>query len=72
MIIKSLEQTPLADIASAINTAFADYVIPFQITEEQLKCKMTSEDVDISLSFGVFEEDKMVAITSKARCKSSL
>ena len=62
MIIKSLEQTPIADIASAINTAFADYVIPFQITEEQLKCKMTSEDVDISLSFGVFEEDEMVAI----------
>lgn len=47
-------------IASAFNTAFSDYILPFSLTESQLKDKILSEDICLDLSVGVFEAGDLV------------
>src|SRR5687768_6451246 len=61
MEIKSLENTPLAEIAACFNLAFSDYFVKFAATEEYLKNRWRANSVDYSLSFGAFENGKLVA-----------
>jgi ribosomal protein S18 acetylase RimI-like enzyme len=60
MEFKTLAQTSIADITTAFNEAFSDYVIRLQLTEEGLASKMKSENIVLSYSVGAFEEDKLV------------
>lgn len=60
-VIKTLEDVNINEIVTAFNQSFADYFIPFKLTEEQLKSKMIADKTELPLSVGVFEEDHLIA-----------
>lgn len=60
MEIKSLGKTPLAKITDCFNAAFADYVVKFQVTEEQLGQRWRAARVRYDLSFGAFAGDQLL------------
>ncbi|POY35663.1 hypothetical protein C3K47_14825 [Solitalea longa] len=60
MEFKTLENTDLATILETFNDAFSDYLVKLQLTMQQLVDKMESEGIDLNLSVGAFEEDKMI------------
>ncbi len=71
MEIRRLIQEDTGDLLNAVNGAFADYIVPFQLDAEQLQFKMTSEDVLPAYSVGVFDDDKMVAFIMHGHRNSS-
>lgn len=60
MKITNLNNSSIAEILTAFNLSFSDYVIPLQLTEQQLKDKIVAEDIDLEWSFGAFDENKLV------------
>jgi ribosomal protein S18 acetylase RimI-like enzyme len=60
MEIKTLENTPVAVIASTFNEAFSDYFIRLQFTEESMAAKMKSEGILLRYSVGAFEGGQLV------------
>lgn len=60
MEIKSLQNTPIEAIVSTLNLAFSDYFVPINFTLEYVNERWAASGVDYSLSFGVFDEDKLV------------
>jgi GNAT superfamily N-acetyltransferase len=60
MEIKTLENTPLAEITVCFNLAFSDYFVPITATETALQKRWHGARVDYSLSFGAFEGDRLV------------
>lgn len=60
-IIKSLEATSFDDIFLAFNEAFCDYEI--SINKEELQSMLLRRGFVPKLSFGAFENDKLVAFT---------
>lgn len=48
-------------LLGAINTAFADYIVPYQLNKEQLMAKIASENIQMEKSVGVFEEGSLIA-----------
>lgn len=61
IMVKTLEHTPVSDILETFNMAFSNYIVPLQLTEQQLNDKIVSDDIDLKLSAGIFEEDKLIA-----------
>lgn len=61
MIIRRLNQDDTPILLKTINAAFADYIVPFQLTEAQLQSKITSENILLDWSIGVFHEGEMLA-----------
>ena len=61
MQIRQLTKQDIPDLLNAINGAFADYIVPFQLNAEQLQFKMLSENIVPEWSIGVFEDKKMIA-----------
>lgn len=60
MEIITLENTDLQSIVSIINESFADYIIPLQLTAEQLEQKIAAENIQLNLSIGMVSADKLV------------
>ncbi len=60
MEIKSLQNTPIKDILATLNVAFSDYFVPINFTEAYVNERWTASGVDYSLSFGVFDQNKLV------------
>lgn len=60
MEIRFLGKTPLAQIVDCFNEAFADYIVPFQVEEEQIRRRWLSSRVDYGLSYGAFEGERLV------------
>jgi ribosomal protein S18 acetylase RimI-like enzyme len=60
MEIKSLEHTAIHEIVSTLNFAFSDYFVPINFTEAYVNERWTASGVDYSLSFGVFDNNKLV------------
>jgi ribosomal protein S18 acetylase RimI-like enzyme len=60
MNIRTLEQTPLAEITGTFNEAFSDYFIALQFTEAGMAAKIKSEGILPRYSVGAFEEGRMV------------
>lgn len=60
MKIQSLETVRLSYLAEIFNAAFADYLVPFQLSETDLQSKMVSENISLENSTGVFTADKLV------------
>jgi ribosomal protein S18 acetylase RimI-like enzyme len=58
--IRHLENTSLEDIVDCFNTAFADYLVPFQAEVEPMRKRWLSCRVDYRLSYGAFEGDELV------------
>lgn len=61
MKIKNLEGITTEELVDVFNLSFSDYIVPFQLTLEQLKSKIEAEDVKLDLSLGVFDSDRIVA-----------
>ncbi|WP_316751959.1 GNAT family N-acetyltransferase [Pedobacter gandavensis] len=62
MEIKNLENLDLEKLVAVINLSFSDYIVPLQLTLDQLKSKIAAEDIKLQLSIGVFDADQMVAV----------
>ena len=60
MEIRNLQGTTYNEILNVFNAAFSDYFVPFKLTEEQLVSKMKGDKIDLELSVGVFENQKLI------------
>lgn len=61
MHIRTLTVEDTDSLFQAVNNSFADYIVPFQLTEEQLQFKIMSENILLTWSVGVFNEGKIIA-----------
>lgn len=66
MEFKTLKNIDVEELLSVFNHSFSDYVIPFHLTREILDFKMATEKIDLSLSVGTFEDDRLVAFILQA------
>ncbi len=57
---KNLENIPLDILLETFNESFSDYFVRLQLTGEQLERKLISDSIDLSLSAGVFESEKLI------------
>jgi ribosomal protein S18 acetylase RimI-like enzyme len=60
-----MEKRPLNDcsfseIRNAFNESFSDYLVPLQLTPEQLEGKIKTDKVDLNYSVGAFSGNKLV------------
>ncbi|SMG28922.1 Ribosomal protein S18 acetylase RimI [Marivirga sericea] len=60
MEIKTLEDVDRKEILKVFNESFSDYLIPFQLSQEQLALKMLADKTDLMLSVGVFENSHLI------------
>lgn len=60
MKITPLENIPITEMVTAFNLSFSDYIIPLQLTEQQFRDKLFSEDISLEWSFGAFINDKLI------------
>ena len=58
---ESLQEISLPQLAQCFNLAFSDYEQPICFTPESLKYYLTASAVDLSLSFGAFCNEALVA-----------
>ena len=58
---QSLQEISMNQLAQCFNLAFSDYEQPIRFTPESLKYYLTASAVDLSLSFGAFREEELVA-----------
>lgn len=61
--IQTLQHTSFEEIHKAAIDAFSDYVEKFEITLEELKYMIERRAYDLSLSFGAFDDEKLVGFT---------
>lgn len=57
---KNLENISLEVLLETFNESFSDYFIRLQLTKEQLERKLISDSIDLSLSAGFFESEKLI------------
>lgn len=60
MMITTLEGSTLSEVTTVFNDSFADYILPMQLTEEQLSMKMKTDRVDLRYSVGVVDQGVLV------------
>lgn len=61
MHIRKLTIQDTAHLLQAINTSFADYIVPYQLTAAQLQFKIASEQIRLEWSVGVFDHDQIIS-----------
>lgn len=61
MEIRNLNNVSTSEILNAFNESFSDYFVPLKLTAEQLTAKMRADKIDLSLSVGAFDNEKLVA-----------
>ncbi|AZB00276.1 GNAT family N-acetyltransferase [Chryseobacterium joostei] len=66
MEFKTLKNFDVEELLSVFNLSFSDYVVPFHLTRELLNFKIATEKIDLSLSVGAFEDDKLVGFILQA------
>lgn len=59
-IYKNLNNVSYSEITQCFNLAFSDYILPMQLTEEQLISIFAGSGVDRNISFGAFKDNQMV------------
>ncbi|MCS3553676.1 MULTISPECIES: GNAT family N-acetyltransferase [unclassified Sphingobacterium] len=60
MEITTLENIRIDYITEILNQSFSDYIVPFQLTSQQLEYKIFTENIRLDLSLGVFYSGKLV------------
>jgi ribosomal protein S18 acetylase RimI-like enzyme len=60
MEIKTLDGVNIAEIAETFNAAFSDYLVPIQLSENDLRAKMQSENTVPAYSAGAFTDGKLI------------
>ena len=58
---RSLHEVSAQQLMECFNSAFSDYEQPICFTPESLKYYLTASDVNLSLSFGAFYNEQLVA-----------
>ena len=58
--IRPLTGQSVATLTQTFNEAFSDYDVPLQITEAQLADKLMADQIDLTLSPGAFDQDRLV------------
>lgn len=66
MEIRNLKNTTVEELLSVFNRSFSDYVVPFHLSLEQLELKIEAEGIDMELSAGTFESEKLVGFILSA------
>jgi len=61
--IKTLSSVQFNEIHRAFANAFSDYVVPFDLSVDELEYMFERRGYDLSLSFGAFEGEKLVGLT---------
>lgn len=59
---RALDEISMQQLAECLNLAFSDYEQPIRFTPESLKYYLTASAVNLSLSFGAFYNEKLVAV----------
>ncbi len=54
LIIKTLQNITISEIVKVFNQSFADYLLPFQLSEENFKTKLKAENIALHNSAGAF------------------
>lgn len=67
MEIRPLSTIRIETLLETLNAAFADYIVPFQLSLDQLRAKIKNEDVDLDWSIGVFDDGELVAFIMHGR-----
>ena len=60
MKISTLEKTPLIDLVTVFNLSFSDYIVPVQLTINQLEQKIKADRINLKFSVGAFLNDDLV------------
>lgn len=60
MLIHTLSQTLIADLAAVFNKAFEGYFLPIQLSEQQMADKIKSENIRLDYSVGVTVDNQLV------------
>lgn len=60
MTFKTLESIALTELLHAFNTSFSDYLVPLHLTEQQLKDKIISDNIQLDLSAGAFDGNQLI------------
>ena len=58
--VQSLACTDVQTLRNCFNASFQQYYVPLQFSKEQFADKITTEAIDLKLSFGIFDEDQLV------------
>nr|WP_315026192.1 GNAT family N-acetyltransferase [uncultured Chryseobacterium sp.] len=66
MEFKTLANITIDELLAVFNHSFSDYVVPFHLTKEVLISKIKAEKLDLNLSVGAFEADKLVGFILQA------
>ncbi|MFP3833987.1 GNAT family N-acetyltransferase [Chryseobacterium sp. SIMBA_028] len=66
MEFKTLKNLDVEELLSVFNLSFSDYVVPFHLTRELLNFKIATEKIDLSISVGAFENEKLVGFILQA------
>jgi ribosomal protein S18 acetylase RimI-like enzyme len=61
--INTLKNIPFLKIYKAFSNAFSDYLVPFDLSLEDLKYLFERRGYDLNISVGAFNEEKLVGIT---------
>lgn len=61
MQFTTLENIGPSELLETINLSFSDYIFPMQLTPNKLQLKILSEQIDLSLSVGVYDNNKLIA-----------
>lgn len=60
MKLSALTNVDKKEIVQVLNESFSDYIIPLQLTLEQLELKIAAENIQLDLSIGVVDQGKLV------------
>lgn len=60
MEIRNLKNSSIAELTNCFNASFANYMVPLQLTEEQLQQKFVNDHTVLEFSAGAYEGDTLV------------
>jgi len=59
---RNLEKVGFEDVTNTWNVAFSDYIVPMNMTPEEVEAYFKISEVDKSQSFGAFNKDTLVGL----------
>jgi ribosomal protein S18 acetylase RimI-like enzyme len=63
---KTMEDISLTELTQTFNSAFSDYLVKLQFSESQMLQKLKSENIQLSMSYGAYEKNKLVGFILNA------
>ena len=58
--VQPLACTDVQTLRNCFNASFQQYYVPLQLNKQEFADKITTEAIDLKLSFGIFDEDQLV------------